>query len=308
MIDLPVAPAALPASCAIAKPAVIRPAEHSLLRPGGFPRVAGRAERRAILADLVRAGRLTREQAQAAVIFIPWIASPTGGISTTISTSDIAAWWDYDDGSGSTVTDKSSGGHDGAVNGATWTTGGPTSLDAGLTFTSNNNVRYTGYTPVLTAGTICAWFNSTSMQPGGHNGPILSASNGSNRPWQMVTDTGDTLGGVTYSSGSYTEIQGGSVSAGTLYFGCFGWDFSGTPASEVWVNGSSVATGAPTGTLATPTNDLMTALRAPGDTTINYRGDIFQIILLNRKITTTEVGQLYNSGAGGAYEDFAFAT
>lgn len=47
-------------------PAVIRPAEQSLLRPGFLP--ATRAERRRAVADLIRSGRLTKQQAANALV------------------------------------------------------------------------------------------------------------------------------------------------------------------------------------------------------------------------------------------------
>jgi hypothetical protein len=77
LLGVPVAPPALPASCDLPiwtpqAPAIIRPAEHALLKPGAF-RPSTRAEGRAILADLVRSGRMTREQARGAIVFIPWI-------------------------------------------------------------------------------------------------------------------------------------------------------------------------------------------------------------------------------------------
>lgn len=53
-------------------PAVIRPAEHSLLRPGAF-RPVTQHERHAILADLVRSKRLTRDEASRAMLFVPVI-------------------------------------------------------------------------------------------------------------------------------------------------------------------------------------------------------------------------------------------
>lgn len=81
-----------------ARPAILRPAEHALLRPGAF-RPCTPAEGRALLADLVRCGRLTRDEARHAVVFIPWVA---GGAS-----------WNYGDqisaADGSIITDITSG-------------------------------------------------------------------------------------------------------------------------------------------------------------------------------------------------------
>lgn len=54
------------------RPAIQRPAEHVLLRPGAF-RPCTREERRAIVADLVRTKRLTPEQARCAMLLTPVI-------------------------------------------------------------------------------------------------------------------------------------------------------------------------------------------------------------------------------------------
>lgn len=52
------------------KPAIIRPAEHSLLKPGAF-RPATSAERNAIVVDLVRTRRITAQEARKALLFVP---------------------------------------------------------------------------------------------------------------------------------------------------------------------------------------------------------------------------------------------
>lgn len=65
----------LPPSLELAKPAIIRPAEHALLKPGAF-RPMTREERRATIAELVRTRRLTFEQAKRAVLFTPVVMWP----------------------------------------------------------------------------------------------------------------------------------------------------------------------------------------------------------------------------------------
>lgn len=60
----------------IAKPAIIRPAEHALLRPGAFAPATPK-ERGKIIADLVRSGRLTSREAQKAFFFVPVLGGLT---------------------------------------------------------------------------------------------------------------------------------------------------------------------------------------------------------------------------------------
>ncbi len=73
--DLPPPPFWLPP-----KPAVIRPAEVSLLGPGAF-RPMTRAERRAVIADLVRSKRLTRAEAKRAMLLVPVVGWGTESAS-----------------------------------------------------------------------------------------------------------------------------------------------------------------------------------------------------------------------------------
>ena len=70
------------------KPAIVRPAEHALLRPGAFAPVASRAERRALVAELVRSKRLTFAEAKRAMFFVPMVAWKAKGItSISLATS-----------------------------------------------------------------------------------------------------------------------------------------------------------------------------------------------------------------------------
>jgi hypothetical protein len=57
------------------KPAIIRPAEHALLKPGAF-RPMTREERRATIADLLRTRRLTFKDAKKATFFTPLVMWP----------------------------------------------------------------------------------------------------------------------------------------------------------------------------------------------------------------------------------------
>lgn len=71
-LDLPPVDALDLLRSTVAAPGIVRPAEHALLRPGAF-RPVSRAERRAIIVDLVRTGRATREEARAIFPLVPVI-------------------------------------------------------------------------------------------------------------------------------------------------------------------------------------------------------------------------------------------
>lgn len=66
------------------KPAIVRPAEVSLLRPGAF-RPMTRAERRAVIADLVGSKRLTPAEAKRAMLLVPVVGWAAGGGIETFS-------------------------------------------------------------------------------------------------------------------------------------------------------------------------------------------------------------------------------
>jgi hypothetical protein len=74
----------LPPKFEIPKPAIIRPAEHSLLRPGAF-RPVSRTERRAIVVDLLRAKRLTLAEARRALLFAPVVGWSVAGAGAPFS-------------------------------------------------------------------------------------------------------------------------------------------------------------------------------------------------------------------------------
>lgn len=76
----------LPPKFEIPKPAIIRPAEHSLLRPGAFRHVS-RDERRAIVADLLQAKRLTISEAKRALLFVPVVGWRGAGAGWTLAGS-----------------------------------------------------------------------------------------------------------------------------------------------------------------------------------------------------------------------------
>lgn len=67
-----------------AAPAIVRPAEHALLKPGAFHPVT-RAERRAIIADLVRTKRLTAAEAKLAMLFLMPVVGWGLGVVTPVS-------------------------------------------------------------------------------------------------------------------------------------------------------------------------------------------------------------------------------
>lgn len=79
-LDLP-PPLLVPAT-----PAIVRPAEHSLLRGPSILDIVSRPERRAIFAELVARGRLTREQARQALV-IGYSRPPAGSKFTVVGTN-----------------------------------------------------------------------------------------------------------------------------------------------------------------------------------------------------------------------------
>lgn len=85
MIDLPPADSGPMAGANIwlpSKPAIFRPAEHALLRPGAF-RPCSRAERQAMIADLVATRRLTPNEAKRALFFVPVVGWGLNGFEAS---------------------------------------------------------------------------------------------------------------------------------------------------------------------------------------------------------------------------------
>lgn len=189
-------------------PAVIRPAEHALLRPGAF-RPMSPQERRATVAELVRAKRLTFAEAKRAMFFVPVVAWPAAApvvLAYIGSASSTANATTYSLGSFTAATDGLmivgvGGGNSSAIAVTSISIGGSN----GTLHTAGTFQRCTAIASrAISAGSIAvsATFGSTSVRAAcfvwlltGYKSatPTASVSNGSDT---SVTSIGATLSSI----------------------------------------------------------------------------------------------------------------
>ena len=73
------------------KPAIIRPAEHSLLKPGAFAPITSKIERDYIIKELVKNKRLTKKEAEKAILLAPVVGFLQTPVSKTYLSSNSVA-------------------------------------------------------------------------------------------------------------------------------------------------------------------------------------------------------------------------
>jgi hypothetical protein len=208
--------------------------------------------------------------------------------------ADVLGWWDFEEGSGTSVSDEiaASPANIDLVASPSWVTGGPTNLPNGVDL--NGSGQYGNiskdYDFPSSEGTLSIWFNADTI-----SGTQAVIGNGNlGGECDIFFFSGSLFGRSRFSSDRDVTT---SVSASTLYL--VTWAFK-SGDMEMYVNGSSVGTNTGAGTLNDAGNNLVIGRRA-GSSTLYFNGKIFQANLFNRRLTTAEVGELYNSGDGVTY-------
>jgi hypothetical protein len=259
------------------KPAIIRPAPKELIAPAMLPGM------------------------------VPVVAPANGLIATTIALSDIVGWWDYQEGSGTSLVDEV-GGSNGTASATSWVATGPTNLPNGLDFVpaSNSYVDY-GFNPSLANGTVCAWVRMDATT--GTYQTVVGAGNYGG-DFELTIDASEFAGGWTRVGGADRTVWDPTpLTAGTLYFLAYSWTTSAaTDLQKLWKNGSLVQSASGTwGTISLVSTNLCSGRRTTASATLEFDGKIYQVMLFNRELTTAEILQLYNSGAGATFSQFDFA-
>jgi hypothetical protein len=219
-----------------------------------------------------------------------------------IATTDVLGWWDCQEGTGSTAAD-SKGAHNAALAAsASWTTGGPANLPNGISFpgsaTSGNSVSVP-FDYDFSAGCVAFWFNAASV-----SGTAVVVGNGNGGGEFDILLSGSTSITSRSRYGTDRDITS-AISLSTRYFAVYNF---ASGAMELFLNGSSVGTNANTGTISDSGLNFVWGNRADlTDAGTPFNGKIFQVILFNRVLTSTEITALYNAGAGKRYSQ-AFGT
>ncbi len=124
-------------------------------------------------------------------------ASVTVTVSNTSvgpTTQGLIGYWNFDEGSGMTVQDTSGSGHNGTVNGASWTTG---KINGALQFAGTSNVVTTGIS-LGSAFSVSAWVNPAVVPQTGfarivetqYNGGLFLGTNAAGTKYKFIVNTG----------------------------------------------------------------------------------------------------------------------
>lgn len=198
-----------------------------------------------------------------------------------------------EEGTGSSLTDET-GNNNGTINGATWTTGGPTNLNNGLDFNGSSHYVSFGFNPNQSTLSVEIW---ATIDDDSVTGVLLGHGTlGGGGQFDVFTEGGSTKGRTRYATSGDTTDTFASSNA-TLYHFVYTYDASEV---ELWVNGSSDGAVAATGTIGTGSQTLNMGSRGAGTGSF-YNGKIWCARLYNRVLTSEEIAFLYNSGAGVAY-------
>ncbi len=201
-------------------------------------------------------------------------ATPTGGL---------VAAYNFNEGSGTLLTDLSGNANNGTISGATWTTSGK--YGNALSFNGTNALVTVNNAPSLqltSAMTLEAWVYPTTVSntwrdviyKGNDNYYLEGTSSNSSRP-----AAGAILGGV------YGEVYGtAALTANT--WAHLAVTYNGA-TMQLYVNGVQVASHAQTGAIATSTNPLQIG----GDSLYGqyFAGRIDEVRIYNRALSVAEV-------------------
>ena len=221
---------------------------------------------------------------------------PFGGHGTL--TTGLALYYSMDDADNSSGNpqDLSGNGNHGTVSGAT--SGTAALINEGFTFDGVNDYIETGYSLPTTAFSISGWYRRT-VDTDSFFGMGCSTEKGTPRKGiaiRQYAGSDDDL--YLYVDGTLKITSSTDVLHNTTYHVVVTYDGSGN--WELWLNGSSVGTVGSTSLTSHQGTYRIGAYRR--DDTVNaWEGWIDEFGIWTKKLSDTEVGDLYNSGSGLAY-------
>lgn len=207
-------------------------------------------------------------------------------------TDSLVSYWKFDESSGNAA--DSAGSNTGTNNNTVTYTTGKINNCAVFNGSNQNFSIGTSIFANYSALSISAWINLDVLND--YRG-ITWKSNNLNYSIGMRVTNGNVLQGVIANSSSETYITGGTtLSATTWYHAVLVYD--GTDI-RIYLDGSSDAT--PVAKTGNVKNTSDTAYIGSQNNNTFFDGKIDEMGVWSRALTSTEVGQLYNSGDGLAY-------
>ncbi len=218
------------------------------------------------------------------------LGTSTDYVFTT--TGGLVGYWNFDEGSGTTAHDSSGSTYNGAINGATWTTG---KINGALNFNgSTTNV----VTPGILLGntfSVSAWVSPTVLTQGAfvriaetqYSGGLYLGTNASGTKYKFIVNLGQ--GSTGGCGAAYGCAEGGTIASAwhlvtATYDGITG---------KLYVDGALVASDTFTAPAATNFPLYIGSYYHGG---YGWNGSLDDIRLYSTALTASDVSTLYSSG------------
>ncbi|MBI2679792.1 MAG: hypothetical protein HYX25_02150 [Candidatus Solibacter usitatus] len=206
-------------------------------------------------------------------------------------TLGLIGYWNFDEGQGIIAHDTSAGGHNGAVNGASWTAG---KINGALSFNGITNNVVTGNIALGNTFSVSVWVNPAAVPQKGYvriaetryNGGLYLGANGNGTKYKFIVNTAI---GATGSCGgaAYGCAEGGTIAPGwhlvtATYDGAI---------AKLYVDGSLV--GSDTFTAPPATNFPLYIASYYAGAGYAWNGAADEVRLYNRALTAAEVANIF---------------
>jgi len=207
-----------------------------------------------------------------------------------VCSSGLVASYNFDEGTGSSLTDKSGNGNTGSVTGAIWTTG---RFGSGLSFDGvNDYVSVSDSSSLDITGnkmSVSAWIYATALAG---NDFIVSKYAGGPNDWFFDVNTGRLEWRI---AGTDHNEPGFSISTNTWYHVAGTYDGSNV---RLYVNAIEVYSASETDSLVT--NDIPLSIGAHTPGSLFWTGSIDDVRIYDRALSQAEIQVDMNTPVGAA--------
>lgn len=231
------------------------------------------------------------------LIFMVLSLSVQAQTTKIIGSADIQHYWPFEEGTGTTTNDRISGGTNGTITGATWTTG---VIGKALTF--NGSSQYvtfgTTFRPANTQPfSVSCWFTNTNVNSTQQIifGNIVTATSAGIDFGINASNKFIFYFASTFASGYREGISTATVTQGGWHFGVGTWD--GSAKATVYLDGVANANSTVVGTVTAITYANNTTIgRNDGGANQYWTGQVDDFKCYNHEMTNSEVSYLFYCG------------
>lgn len=209
--------------------------------------------------------------------------------------SNLVAYWDFNEGNGTVVHDKSGNGNDGVNHGATWVTNGV--IGGALDFNSISYVSFNSPVVSVAPFSVCAWVKPDSLsdyqnhyvfanggETGSHQGIYL------NIEWEAGLNGAYSFGVTLPTLKGYSHYRSSTTN---WTFLCGTWDgVVNSSHLKLYVNGTLVGTSRNVTPTPGSVRDFVIGACTNGD--YHFKGLIDEVRVYNKALSPGEVSDLNN--------------